>query len=180
VAALTGQSFAVEEIPAPRRSLDMRYHGQEHTVEVPVANGASLESGPLTEAFHERHRRQYTFALEDTPVEIVNFRVTATAAIVRPALGGVEAADGADPRKGTRQVHFGDEPLATAIYDRARLPAGFSIEGPAIIEEPSTTTVVQPGQRVAVDEWGNLIISMQKVSGMNGLSSSVLSVRDGA
>lgn len=158
VAALTAQGFAAVEIPSPRRALDMRYHGQEHTVEAPLANGASLDHRSLTEAFHERHRRQYTFALEDTPVEIVNFRVTATASIARPALESVTMAGSGDPLKGQRQVYFGDVACSTAIYDRALLPEGFAVAGPAIIEEPSTTTVVQPGQTVSVDDWGNLVI----------------------
>lgn len=162
VAALTAQGFAAEEIPAPRRGLDMRYHGQEHTVEVPVANGASLDHVSLTESFHDRHRRQYTFALEDTPVEIVNFRVTATAAIARPVLGSIDGAAAGDALKGTRHVYFGEERHATRVYDRSRLAAGFRVDGPAIIEEPSTTTVVHPGQRVTVDGAGNLMISIQE------------------
>jgi N-methylhydantoinase A len=158
IAALTAQGFAAADIPPPRRGLDMRYHGQEHTVEVPIAGSEALATESLTAAFHERHRRRYTFALEDTPVEIVNIRVTATASIARPALGASSGSGAADPLKGTRLVHFGDGPLQTRVYDRSLLPAGFAGEGPAIVEEPSTTTVVHPGQRFSVDEAGNLIV----------------------
>ena len=45
-----------------------------------------------------------------------------------------------------------------AVYERDLLPAGFSTDGPCVIEEPSSTTLVHPGQRVTVDEWGNLLI----------------------
>ena len=143
----------------------MRYHGQEHTVEVAVAGNDALDRETLTAAFHERHRRRYTFALEDTAVEIVNIRVTATARVSRPVIG-MAGGDGADPRKGTRMVHFADgaagaaAPVATAIYDRQRLPSGFQATGPLIVEEPSTTTVVHPGQRIAVDALGNLVITI--------------------
>jgi N-methylhydantoinase A len=158
VAALTAQGFAAEEIPPPQRAVDARYHGQEHTVEVPIANSASLDRDRLKETFHERHRRQYTFALEDTPVEIVNLRVTAIASIVRPALGSITGAVSGDPLKGTRLVHFGEGRHATPVYDRSRMAAGFGVDGPAIVEEPSTTTIVHPGQRLSVDDLGNLII----------------------
>jgi N-methylhydantoinase A len=159
IAALVSQGFAAGSLPAPRRALDMRYHGQEHTVQVPIADATALEQEALTAAFHERHRRQYTFALDDTPVEIVNFRVTATAPIARPSLNQRTVDDLGDPVKGVRPVIFANEPVATRILDRERMPAGLTVAGPAIIEEPSTTTVVHPGQSVAVDEWGNLVIT---------------------
>jgi N-methylhydantoinase A len=52
--------------------------------------------------------------------------------------------------------------LPTPVYDRGRLPAGFTIAGPAIVEEPSTTTVVHPGQRLTVDPTGNLVIALDQ------------------
>jgi N-methylhydantoinase A len=159
IAALTAQGFARDAIAAPRRSLDMRYHGQEHTVDVPLAGSDAFARAPLTAAFHELHRRRYTFALEDTPVEVVNLRVTATARIARPAIGRPAVVTG-DPCKGERLVLFADAArrVPTPVYARDRLPAGFTADGPLIVEEPSTTTLVHPGQRLAVDEMGNLII----------------------
>jgi len=159
-AALVSQGFAASSLPVPRRALDMRYHGQEHTVLVPVTDATALERNSLTEAFHERHRRQYTFAMEETPVEIVNFRVTATAPIARPSLHQRSADDLGDPVKGVRPVIFAREPVAARILDRERMPAGLTVAGPAIIEEPSTTTVVHEGQSAWVDEWGNLVITV--------------------
>ena len=166
IAALSAQGFAAETIPPPRRGLDMRYRGQEHTVEVPVSGGDALDREALSAAFHERHRRRYTFALEETPVEIVNIRVTATAPISRPALGTPGAIAG-NPRKGARSVLFGNgdgapvtRPVSTPIFERARLPLGFTVTGPVIVEEPSTTTVVHPGQQLWVDAAGNLVIAV--------------------
>jgi N-methylhydantoinase A len=165
IAALTAQEFAADAIPPPRRSLDMRYRGQEHTVEVPVSDGR-LDGETLTAAFHERHRRRYTFALEETPVEVVNFRVAATARVSLPRMEGPRAKTDANPEKGVRAVRFsdGDEtslarPISTPVYARALLQLGYEVFGPAIVEEPSTTTVVHPGQRLAVDEAGNLVIT---------------------
>jgi N-methylhydantoinase A len=142
----------------------MRYRGQEHTVAVPVEG--ALDHETLVAALHERHRRRYTFALEDTPVEIVNFRVTAVAGISSPPLRAPGDEIDADPRKGTRSVLFdaggvsGMVSLATPIYDRALLRCGFAVAGPAIVEEPSTTTVVHPGQRLEVSDSGNMFIAV--------------------
>ena len=145
----------------------MRYRGQEHTVEVPLAEKTIPERAGLTAAFHDRHRRRYTFALEDTPVEIVNLRVTMTAPIFRPVVGAPPS-DGDNRQKSTRPVHFRDDrttsdpqPVSTPVYDRRRLTAGFAAWGPLIVEEPSTTTVVQLGQQLTVDDVGNLVISLQ-------------------
>ena len=160
--------IAPESIPTPRRSLDMRYRGQEHTVEVAVDADTVLDRAGMTAAFHERHQRRYTFALQDTAVEIVNLRVTATASIARPTVGLPSPNGGSNPRKGVRLVHFGHvqsthhaEPISTPVYDRERLPTGFASSGPLIVEEPSTTTVVHLGQHLSVDAAGNLIITLQ-------------------
>ena len=129
IAALISQGFAAGSLPTPRRALDMRYHGQEHTVLVPIADATALEQEALTAAFHERHRRQYTFALEDTPVEIVNLKITASASIARALqLARPLSPTGADPGKGTRPVHFGEghgDAWPTPVFARDRLPAGF-------------------------------------------------------
>jgi N-methylhydantoinase A len=168
ISTLTAQGISPESIPTPRRSLDMRYRGQEHTVDVAVEAKIVLDRARMTAAFHERHQRRYTFALQDTAVEIVNFRVTATASIARPTVGLTSPIRGGNPHKGVRLVHFGhvqsshhSEPMSTPVYDRERLPTGFASPGPLIVEEPSTTTVVQPGQHLNVDDAGNLIITLQ-------------------
>lgn len=163
IAALTAQGFARADIPPPRRSFDMRYRGQEHTVEVAVGAGG-LTAEALAAAFHDRHRRRYTFALEDTAVEIVSLRVVAAARISRPRVGTVSEHAAVVEAKGPRSViladdgNVGDRILAP-VYVRAQLPRGFGVEGPAIIEEPSTTTVVRGAQWLTVDATGNLIIT---------------------
>lgn len=168
VAALVDQDFAAADIAPPRRSLDMRYRGQEHTVEVPINDVAQLQHATLADAFHAQHRRRYTFALEQTAIEVVNFRVTATARISLPATGATTIQAGANPQKGTRPVSFLDGttkellPVPFTVYDRSLLPRGFCAPGPLIVEEPSTTTIVEPGQTLSVDAHGNLVIEMAK------------------
>jgi N-methylhydantoinase A len=135
-------------------SLDMRYKGQEHTVEVgvpPNGNAASLAA-----RFHEAHERRYTFRLAD-PVEVVNFRLAAVVAQTRPA--PVKTQPSASPEPvGFRAVWFSASPARTPIFRRDRLGAGTVIHGPAVIEEAATTTVVLPGDRLEVHASGSLLI----------------------
>jgi N-methylhydantoinase A len=159
---LLDQGFTADQIGEHRRSVDMRYHGQEHTVRVPVPAGA-LDLAAIETGFHEHHRRSYTFALVGTPVEIVNFRTISTIEMPRPAMGRMVFGGGAGAgtaSSGSRRVDLGDGVRhETAVFSRAGLPAGFAANGPAIVEEASATTLVLPGQRLAVDRFGNLVIS---------------------
>jgi N-methylhydantoinase A len=143
------------------RTADMRYAGQEHTVNVPVPGGRLEEAdrGEIESRFHDLHEQLYTFR-QDSPIEFVNFRVTGSGAVSRPELPRLDANGGADGAlKGTREVEF-DElgRLESGIYERSRLGAGAEVEGAAIVEEPAATTVVFPGQTLRVDDYGNLII----------------------
>ncbi len=97
----------------------------------------------------------------DTPIEIVDFHLTGHVTVPTPAIARIDG-DGRSPeaaRKADRRVDFDADGLhECAVYERELLPAGFSAPGPAVIEEPSSTTLVHPGQTVTVDEWGNLLI----------------------
>jgi N-methylhydantoinase A len=142
------------------RAADMRYRGQEHTVRVPVMGG-SLTEGDLREVetrFHAAHEQQYTFRL-GSAIEIVNLHVTAFGRVQKPARAALEAHHGEVVPVRRRVVDFDDHGRhETAIYDRGRLGAGARIEGPAIIEEVASNTVVYPGMKVEVDSWANLIV----------------------
>jgi N-methylhydantoinase A len=143
------------------RAVDARYRGQEHTVRVPVAVGP-ISAAALEAAFHELHRRTYTFDLEgDSAVELVTFHVSAHGRAPREAsLPTPSAAPGSTPApKRPRVVDFDlDGTYETAVYERSDLPIGFSAPGPLVIEEPTTTTLVHPGQLLEVDDFGNLVI----------------------
>jgi len=135
---------------------DMRYHGQEHTVQVPFPADL-VDVDAVNAAFHALHERAYTFRLE-SPTEIVNFHLVARVAIPKPSLTGTVTTGSGRP-KGRRLVDFDESGrLETTIYERADLIPGEPVEGPAVIEEPASTTVIHPGQRVMVDSIGNLRI----------------------
>ncbi|MCI0688558.1 MAG: hydantoinase/oxoprolinase family protein, partial [Sporichthyaceae bacterium] len=158
-------TFADEGVPPAAvtfaRGADMRYAGQEHTVNVPIPGGVFLDTArdDIHEAFAAAHERLYTFRLHGTPAEIVNCRLTGHGTVDKPGQAQLGAADLAAARKGRREVHFDELGLhPAAVYERGHLGAGTSLHGPAVIEEPAATTVVFPDQSVRVDEVGNLIV----------------------
>lgn len=143
------------------RSADMRYLGQEHTVNVPIPNG-DLDEGQrenIERKFHELHEQLYTFR-QDSPIEIVNLRLTGFGTVRKPELQRIEFnTDISGAFKGTRVVDFDDlGRYETRIYEREYLGAGTELLGPAVVEEAAASTVVLPGQRLHVDTFGNLII----------------------
>jgi N-methylhydantoinase A len=159
------QTFADERLDPERitfvRTADMRYAGQEHTVNVPVPGGELEEAdhGEIESRFHDLHEQLYTFR-QDSPIEFVNFRLTGFGAVAKPEFRRLDANSSADSAfKGTREVEFDELGRhESRIYERSRLGAGAEVEGAAIVEEPAATTVVFPGQTLRVDVYGNLII----------------------
>ena len=142
------------------RSLEMRYFGQNHELEVPIAfdefNDVTIDT--IWELFHAAHRDRFNFDIPGELIELISVKLTAVALTESPDLPKLETASGAPAPSGTRQVVFDDGPLETAIYDRGSLLAGHTFEGPAVIEEPASVTVVRPGHTVRVDDYGHLLV----------------------
>ena len=144
------------------READIRYAGQSMEVRVAAPTGAidaTFLSG-LIGAFHAVHLRTfgYNYAGQQK-VELVNFCVSGFGLIERPAMPKVAQPDAATPTpKSVAPVYFNDAFRDTPAFDRATLPSGFQLEGPAIVEEFGSTTVVFPGQTLDVDPHGILII----------------------
>ncbi len=147
-----------------RRIADMRYVGQNYELSVPVPDqplsGTDLPG--ILSAFHAAHDQAYGFAAADEPVQLVTIRLEATGNVTKPELKRVPSGGSRDTaRIGTRHTYlpelggWSDVPL----YDRGQLPSGVCIEGPAIIEQMDSTTLVLPGQSADVDHYGNLIVT---------------------
>ncbi|WP_408010068.1 hydantoinase/oxoprolinase family protein [Pseudalkalibacillus sp. A8] len=145
------------------RFADMRYIGQEHTVKVPVPGG-NLTKESIQEVirrFHDLHEKNFTFKLVDSPTEIVNLHLTAFGRVKKPELQKLERSNDnlESALKEVRNVFYEEEGwLATDVFHRELLSPDMEVEGPAIIEEASATTVLYPGQTLTVDVYGNLII----------------------
>lgn len=160
-------AYSAENISRDRirieRALSMRYEGQEHSVNVPTPPGAIDAAGidAIIADFKDAYEREYTYRL-DVGVEIVNYSVVAFASVDRPSLSVIgETKNVNDARKEKRNVDFDTfGVLSTVVYDRSKLGRGSSFDGPAIIEEAGSTTVVFPGQKVSVDDYGNLHIEL--------------------
>ncbi|MCY3934641.1 MAG: hydantoinase/oxoprolinase family protein [Chloroflexi bacterium] len=147
-------------------SAEMRYRGQEHTVNIPLP-GMSLSTDDIpeiTRRFHEAHEQQYGHSMLGDPIEIVTLRLRAVGVLPRPDLAKVAAGTGNidAARKGSRQVYLRElgQHQEYQVYDRMKLGAGDRIEGPAIIEEPSSTTMVHRGDVLTVGEYGELSIDI--------------------
>jgi N-methylhydantoinase A len=143
------------------READVRYAGQSMEVRVPAPAGqvdAAFIAGAI-DAFHAAHLKAFGYNYAGRQkVEIVNFCVSGFGMIDRPTIPKLDFATGAKPRCGNRPVYFGGAFRDTPIYDRSTLPAGFRLDGPAVVEEFGSTTVVFPGQSLEVDERGILIV----------------------
>jgi N-methylhydantoinase A len=161
-----------ERIPAERRRtqavIEARYTGQNFEVQVPMTDAFGADARGLdafASAFAEAHRREYGYDIPGRPVEVVNCRLKAVGAVdsVMPPPGD-EGGDAAGAETGRRDVYFAGGWKAATIYDRDRLPVGARIDGPAVIEEMSATTVLDDGNRATVDPYGNLILEVQAAS----------------
>jgi N-methylhydantoinase A len=145
------------------READVRYVGQSMEVRVtaPAGDFTAAATQQLAEAFHASHERTFGYAYRgEQKIEIVNFCLSGFGTIERPSLpeldtgtDNVEAA-----RKANRQVYFDGAYRDTPVYDRALLPAGTRIEGPSVVEEFGSTTVVFPGQHATVDAHGIIVV----------------------
>lgn len=145
------------------RFADLRYVGQEHTVKVPVPTGEITQETlkQVIQKFHETHEQLYTFKLEESPTEIVNIHVTAFGTVNKPDIAKLEKISGTaeDALKEVRRVLYeGEGWIDTNVYDRTQLSADVSIEGPAVVEEQTNSTILYPGQKLTVDHYGNLLI----------------------
>jgi N-methylhydantoinase A len=146
--------------------LDMAYVGQTHTVSVPIPvdmNGGTV-SAPTREAIAEAFDTAYaaTFGrlLDKGVRRVMNLRTTVTGIRPKFDLATLAPGKGAAPTpKTTRRVHFAGHWHDTAIYDRLALPIGTVIDGPAILEQPDTTVLIEPGLQGRVDKFGNAIIA---------------------
>ncbi len=147
------------------RGADMRYVGQEHAVTVDLSSDlfANEDRAGIKARFDAIHDLRYGTCAPQERSEIVSLRVTVTGMLEKPLLEEIARGDATPPsaaHTGNRPVRFGEDALETATWDRMALIAGNRIEGPALIEEHASTTVLHPGDTCEVDAFGNLVISI--------------------
>jgi N-methylhydantoinase A len=164
-AALTQSGTKAEDVVI-ERAADMRYVGQEHavTVDLPGAFFVDKDRSAIKRQFDDLHKVRYGTSAPKEPADLVSLRVTVLGTMKKPPKHSVAtgtATPDAGAVRATKPVYFRSSGWAeTPVYTRERLLAGNAIVGPALIEEHASTTVVQPGDSLRVDELGNLQINI--------------------
>ncbi|MCX7324225.1 MAG: hydantoinase/oxoprolinase family protein [Hyphomicrobiales bacterium] len=146
--------------------LDMHYQGQTHTVSVPLPvtlrdSGTGISEAIVTAAFEASYARAFSRLLPGIPVRIVNLRTAAMGRRPTFDLKALAPAAGSSIRaaeRGHRPVWFDGGWHQAGIWDRLALPVSAVVKGPAILEQPDATTVIDPGLVARVDGFGNLIV----------------------
>ncbi len=155
------------ETPTMVESIEMRYLGQNYGVEVLLPKpGEALNEAGLAEAYRRfaaQHEGLYGYSLAHEIIEFVNFNVIALGQTHKSTLPKLAKTGAATPI-GSRQVFFAEVGgfVDCPIYWRDDLAAGNILNGPAVVEEDFSLTLLLPGQRLTVDYWGNLIIRTSK------------------
>jgi N-methylhydantoinase A/oxoprolinase/acetone carboxylase beta subunit len=159
-------------IPADRvviqRVVDARYAGQGYELRVDVGSGAIDEAWveKFRADFHDIHEREYSRRFEESDIEIPNIRVRGVGLMPPLETAEVERGDEKPPEaalihEGNAWFRVGGElrEVPTRYYDRAALRAGNRLEGPAIVHQYDSTTVIPPGLTASIDGYGNIVIA---------------------
>ena len=163
------EELAAENIPAAQicfeRALDLRYTIQKYELAVPIAGGTLTARQKITwrSLFDERHEQQYGTRASDQKVEIVNYHLTAKLPLPRPEPRKLplQGENSESALKGFRRAYF-DGWLDCPVYARDKLVCGNRLAGPAIVEQVDSTIVIYPGQKARADEFGNVIIEVDR------------------
>jgi N-methylhydantoinase A len=155
-----------EQIAADRQeiqySIDLRYYRQGYEIPISVNPSDIANNGvsALVQRFNETHERFYGFQL-DSPVEVVNVRAVGIGRVTKIELpeGTAGSADASVAHYGEQQIYRNGEWMPAQLYDRGKLQPGMQVEGPAIITELDSTTVVLPNHHATVDRFYNLLIN---------------------
>lgn len=163
VKQLADEGFA-EEAMRFRWFLDMRYAGQGYENMVPI-DGLPVTADDLTRyrsRFDDIHEQCHGHAAPGQAVEVVNYRLEAFGIVPQVSLARLDPATGPvhSAQVDTRKVWYlsVEGPVEAPVYDRARLKAGHRFDGPALVDQYDSTTVVCPGQVVTVDAIGNMLV----------------------
>lgn len=145
---------------AIRLSVDMRYAGQGH--ELNVAAPSSLNIDELRAAFERIHTQMYGYTVPEEPIQITTFRAEAIAAVAKAPIRAFPPTTTpvAEAVTATRDVYLPECGGFTVcpVYDREKLGVGHAVSGPAIVEQMDSTTLILPGQTARVDPYLNLIV----------------------
>lgn len=158
--ALLEEEGISEETSTLMNYMDLRYKGQWRSLAVVVPDYVtSLEE--VLAAFHQEHEREFAFSDKDQIVEIYGLRVTAIGTVPKPNFPQFAPTGSLkDAYKETRPVYFDGAYVETNVYYRDKIPVYAQLQGPAIVDQLDTTTVIPPGFTAEVDAYKNIIITV--------------------
>jgi N-methylhydantoinase A len=146
-----------------QRAADLRYEGQSYELTIPIPTDGTLgqeDVEKVIEDFHEWHDRLYAYSEPGESVEFINVRLTGIGNVPEVQLSQRSTKNRSKPKpKSERPVYFlGHGFLPSKVYERRDLANGQTWQGPCLVEETTSTTVIPPGWTSTVDAYGNLII----------------------
>ena len=159
------RDLLIEEGCAPdsiqvQPSLDLRYKRQNYEIEIPLTGVNGWSAAEVRGAFDREHEALYHYVTEEA-VECVNVRVAAVVATETRTAGERRPDAAAEREAGRREVDFDGERIETPILNRAALGPDDRVEGPAVVEDEWSVTVLPPGRSLTVDGRGRLILRMK-------------------
>jgi N-methylhydantoinase A len=149
------------------RQADLKYYPQSFYLTLPIPDGElkQEQTDELFDLYNETHLREfgYTIPSHAAEIEIGQIRLVATGLIDKPALGQPGGANGKPTSVSTRRVYFEEHGgwIDTKVFGRDDLTPGFEIEGPAVIDQFDSTTVVPPESKAVVDDYANLTMDVR-------------------
>lgn len=146
---------------------DLRYKGQEHAVKLNASSIAlhEVELAQLAEAFHVKHKQEFSFDLPETPIELVNLHLTIYGKDEAVQFKELDFShiDTSTCIKATRKLYVKEAGwVEVNVYNQQKLVPGYVIAGPAIVESPSSTVVINEKQSIEIDKYGNLVVEMEE------------------
>jgi N-methylhydantoinase A len=157
-AQLRAAGYAPEDIRL-QRSCDLRYVGQKYELTVSLSGTPhDWDMVALHQAFQAQHEALYAYHTAE-PVECINLRLAALVPQHAVQLPTLPVGTAAVALVGERQAFFPETgAVSMPVYQRHQLGSGAEFQGPAVVEDEWSTTLVYPGQQLHVDRWGTLCI----------------------
>lgn len=158
-ALIREQGLSIEDLVVQLEA-DMRYEGQTHSVTVSLGKPI-LTQDEYRSLFVDAYRSKYGLTMPDVPIVLVNLRTRVTGRRPKIDLRDLalkSATSLEDARMGERLVWWEDGQVTTPIFDRLQLPLGTRLRGPCILQQPDTTTLVEPSMSASIDDFGSVVV----------------------
>ena len=158
-----------EDLLQVKRAANLRYRKQVRLVTVELGS-ATADHAWIREQFYKAHERLFGYATEE-PIEVVDIRVGCVSPLAERVTWRMALEGNGDPLKGSRRAYFEEIGgyINCPVYARSRLRSDFNLQGPAIVEQEETNTIIRPKQSLTVDPWRNLIVESSSDLGSDNL-----------